>query len=271
MQLTLFNLRYYFGLVGYYFGEARQLTVNGVVGYHVTFENEFILLAAVLGSAFIAYLLGSLNFAVIISKLFYRDDIRKHGSGNAGMTNMLRTYGKVPAAMTLFGDLFKAVVAVFLAMVFAGEIAAYIAMVTCILGHAFPLYYKFKGGKGVATAAAAILCLEPLVFPILLAILVVMVAITKYISAGSLAAAAFYPLLHNMMYHGNDFMLETILTDVYGESHRYHLFVFGVSIRGLIMASVFITAGLIVYFHRSNITRLINGTENKLSFKKSVE
>ena len=283
MELTLYNLRYYFGLIGRFFAEAEEITrriyierqnadsevyrefLYEHIGYEMNFSSTFIVLAAILASAFIAYLLGSLNFAVIISKMFFRDDIRKHGSGNAGMTNMLRTYGKLPAVMTLLGDLFKAVFAVFFAMIVAGEIAAYIAMVACILGHAFPLYYKFKGGKGVATAAAAILCLDPLVFLILLVIFVVMVAITKYISVGSLTVAVFYPLLHNAFYHEEFFMLHTMLPEY---PYVYELFLFGVSIRGLITIPVFVTAGLIVYFHRSNIMRLIAGTENRLSFGK---
>jgi glycerol-3-phosphate acyltransferase PlsY len=108
-----------------------------------------------------------MNFALVISKLKYGDDIRKYGSGNAGMTNMMRTYGKAAAGLTLLGDALKAVVSAVIGYISLGEYGAYIAGLFCILGHMFPIYYKFKGGKGVVTVAISILMCDPLVFLIL--------------------------------------------------------------------------------------------------------
>ena len=115
-----------------------------------------------------AYLLGSVNFAIIISGKKYKDDIRSHGSKNAGMTNMMRTYGKGAAALTLGGDALKAVISCIIGYLVMGQFGAYAAGLFCMLGHVFPLYYGFKGGKGVVTAAATVLMTDPIVFLILI-------------------------------------------------------------------------------------------------------
>ena len=190
----------------------------------------------------IPYLLGSVNFALVISKVFFKDDIRKYGSGNAGMTNMLRTYGKVAAAGTLLSDLLKAVVAVFFGMFVFGEIGAYASGFFCVLGHIFPIFFKFKGGKGVATAAAMILTLNPLAFLILFTLFVIVVVATKYISLGSVLCMLFYPAL----------------TYSLGGVGFPTLFSFAV-------------AATVIFMHRSNIKRLLNGTENKLSLSKKSQ
>jgi len=103
--------------------------------------------------AAIGYLIGSINFSIIISNIFYKDDIRTHGSGNAGSTNMLRTHGTVPGLLTFAGDLIKTAIAVIIGALIYNLIGAYVAGFFCIIGHVFPLYFKFKGGKGVATVA----------------------------------------------------------------------------------------------------------------------
>ena len=181
------------------------------------------------------YLLGSLNFGVIISKIFYHDDIRKHGSKGAGATNMLRTYGKFPAFMTFFGDGLKAVVAVIIGAVLLENIGAYIGGAASVIGHAFPVYYKFRGGKSVAAAFFMALCTEPLAGLICFGIFLIVVACTKYISLGSVIAVLIYPL---------------VLYKITG--YGLHNFI-----------AVFI-ALLIVYLHRENIKRLLTGSENKI-------
>ena len=159
----------------------------------------------------IPYLLGSLNFGVIISRKAYRDDVRTHGSGNAGTTNMLRTYGKGAAALTLLGDMLKAVVAVaFGYFIFTyrsvididntptlvtDKIGAAVAGLFVMLGHMFPCYFRFKGGKGVATLAMVVLMINPIVFAILMLIFVIIVACTKYVSLGSVMGALLYPVI----------------------------------------------------------------------------
>lgn len=197
------------------------------------------LLISVLLCIILPYLLGSINFALVISKVFYRDDIRKYGSGNAGMTNMLRTYGKAAAAFTLFCDLIKAVIAVLLGMLIFEHIGGYTAGFFCVLGHIFPVFFKFKGGKGVATAAAMILTLNPLVFLILFTVFIIVVVTTKYVSLGSVLCMLLYPLLTYLLVSPS---LPTLVS--------------------------FAVAATVIFMHRSNIKRLLSGTENKISLSK---
>jgi glycerol-3-phosphate acyltransferase PlsY len=145
--------------------------------------------------AVIPYLLGSINPAILISKVFYRQDIRNFGSGNAGTTNMLRTYGKGAALATFLIDLGKACVAVLLGRLIYGVDGSALAGFFVIIGHMFPLYYRFKGGKGVACLAMVVLTISPLTFVILLGIFVVIVAGTKFVSLGSVMCALLYPLI----------------------------------------------------------------------------
>lgn len=235
-----------FGLLGYKYcidpiskGNSEQIIFTPNAPY-------ILVIAAILCAAF-AYLLGTLNFAIIISKVKYNDDIRKYGSGNAGMTNMMRTYGRAAGIFTFVGDLLKAVVAVLVARLLFGDVYAYIATLFCIIGHAFPCWYKFKGGKGVAVACAAILCLDQLPFVCLLVVFVLIVAITKYLSLGSIMAVLMYPLFLNAFYG----------------LHSYSLFTKPFAL----ICSVIITC-LVLFLHRENMKRLLNKTENKFSFKK---
>lgn len=195
--------------------------------------------------ALIAYALGSLNFGIIISNLIYHDDVRKHGSGNAGTTNMLRTYGKGAAAATVIGDALKVVLAIVIADFLVGSLyyGGYIAGFFAILGHVYPVYYGFKGGKGVVASAITILMLEPKVFLIVFAVFIAVVAIWRYISLGSIIAAAVYPLI----------------TYCYAMASR------GGS--GLDVIFAFLIAIFVIVLHRTNIQRLLEGKENKLSFK----
>lgn len=226
------------------FGLIAYLGEETATGYQVPLFPHVL---AVILCGVIAYFLGSLNFAIIISKYKFHDDIRNYGSGNGGTTNMMRTYGKKAAIFTLLGDAMKAIVAVLLGKLIAGEAGAYLAGFFCILGHTFPIYYGFKGGKGVMTTAAMLLFLEPLVFLILFIIFVCIVAGTRYVSLGSIMSLFIFPMLLNRLYP----------------------FTHGGAQPGAVVTIVSILIALLVIFlHRSNIKRLWEGTENKFSFKK---
>lgn len=224
-----------------------NLRLNGFLGMNIVDMPLWLYILALVAAAVAAYFLGSLNFGVIISKYKFHEDIRSYGSGNAGMTNMLRTYGKAAAAFTLLGDGIKAAVSVLIGTLLIGVSGAYIAGLFCIVGHAFPIYYGFKGGKGVVVSAVTILCLEPLVFLPLFILFLAIVATTRYISLGSIMGMFVFPLLLNRLYpalHNGD-KAGAIVT----------------------VASILMSV-MVIWLHRSNIKRLWEGKENKLSFKK---
>lgn len=209
-----------------------------------------------------AYLLGSLNSAVIVSRFLFGEDIRKKGSGNAGLTNMFRIYGKKAALLTLIGDMLKAVVAIFLAALFFGfsyrtalsfSPACYIAGLACIIGHIKPIFYGFRGGKGVLSSATVILMLCPPVFLALITIFVLIVWLTRYISLGSIVSAAALPLLLQ------GYMQAFIFT---GDPDAF--FDGGIVLFGCIFALI------VVICHRANIKRLWHHEENKFSFHRSA-
>ena len=206
-----------------------------------------------------AYLLGSINSSIIISKIIYRDDIRKHGSGNAGMTNMLRTYGKGAAGLTLIGDMLKTALAILLAAIFfgfnyvgglsIGDGFCYVAGLFAVIGHIFPVYYGFKGGKGVLATATMALILTPIPFLILLLLFVIIVWISKYVSLGSVTVAILYPIA-----------LHGYFTLRFPEAEK--------TLPGLVAFSAIALAIIIVWCHRGNLQRISNRTERKISFKK---
>ena len=197
----------------------------------------------------IAYLLGSISFGIIISRLEHKDDIRKHGSGNAGMTNALRVYGKRTAAFVFVGDFLKGTLCVYLCSIITGSIiGAYLAGLFVILGHLFPVYFGFKGGKGVATAAGAILALDPIVLLMLAVPFVLILFTTYYMSLASITVAVLFPIftaIRQFFWLKNPPEVCWITT------------IFAVVI-----------GGLVIYMHRANIKRLCNGTENRLKAKK---
>lgn len=207
----------------------------------------------------IPYLLGSLNFAIIISRVIYHEDIRKYGSGNAGATNMLRTYGKGAGIMTFVGDLLKTVIAVLFGSLTLGYFlgGGCIAGFFCILGHVFPLFSHFRGGKGVAAAAAVAILMNVnslsglLLIAFLLFIFVVIVAGTKYVSLGSVITFLFYPILQ--------FELNSTYMAVDGSIHS----------RSWLVLFAALTTAVIVVRHAENLKRIRAGTESKLSFKKT--
>lgn len=224
----------------------RELMYKGIVGINAE-QNASLLWLFIMSMVLIAiagYLLGSINTAIIISKKKFGKDIRESGSGNAGTTNMMRTYGKLAGIATFAGDILKAVVSVYLGMFLCGTMGAYIGGFTCILGHMFPVYYHFKGGKGVAVAAVMILITEPTVFLMVAGTFLILLLSTKYVSLASIAAAGLYPM-----------MLYNFMVTKYGYS----------DFRAIIALIIGI---LIIFMHRSNIKRLREGKENKINLKK---
>ena len=218
-------------------------------------------LLSLLIAAVIGYFLGSVNSSIPVVKFFLGKDIRELGSKNAGLTNTFRCAGKKCAAITLVGDLLKGVIAVALARLICGALSAglspgndthyigYIAGFFAIIGHVFPIYYHFKGGKGVLVGVSVFIIVDPKVFAALLAIFIVILAITKYVSLASIIATAFCPVATLLM--------SWIVDDCgIGRSLIYMLL-------SLPMAA------MIIFMHRSNIQRLHSGTENKFSFKTS--
>ena len=205
--------------------------------------------------AIAAYLLGSMNASIIISNL-KGSDIRKHGSGNAGATNMLRTYGKKLAVLALLFDAFKGVLAVLVANIvlksqgYAPTDALY-HYVRCaagfmvVIGHNFPVFFKFKGGKGIATSAAVIFMLDWRVGLIVLVLALATMAVSKYVSLGSIVGAFTFP---------TGIAIFTFLVD---KDYNYIVFITSV-----------IMCALAVGRHHTNIKRLIQGTESKLGSKK---
>lgn len=218
---------------------------------------------AVFFSSVIAYLLGSCNSSIIVVKLLKGEDIRKFGSFNAGLTNTLRCFGKLPAALTLIGDFSKGVIAVLLCKLvcsFLGvglgaendvHFIGYVAGFFAVIGHIFPLYYGFKGGKGVLVGVSIFLVIDPIVFVILILIFAIILSITKYVSLSSIIATVCCPFATFIIQF---FALKTSLN----LSVVYTIMVIPICF-------------LVIYMHRTNIIRLKNGTENKFSFHKKEE
>ena len=206
--------------------------------------------------AIIAYLIGSINFSIIISKKIAGFDVREKGSGNAGTTNMLRSVGKKAAAITLVCDILKGVISIVIAIIigkiaknFDKELLLQIAGIAVVLGHTFPIFFGFKGGKGVATSLGVLLMSNWQIGLICLVFALVLMVLTRMVSLGSCTAAVLFPVLTlfiNQHY--------TVLTD--GKNGNVY-FVYSV-----------ILAIIVLYNHRENIKRILNGTENKLSFSK---
>lgn len=205
--------------------------------------------------AIIAYLIGSVNFSIIISKKMAGFDVREKGSGNAGTTNMLRSVGKKAAALTLVCDILKGVVSIVIAIILGNviknanrELLLQIAGIAVVLGHTFPVFFGFKGGKGVATSLGVLLLSNWQIGLICLVFAVLLMVLTRMVSLGSCAAAVLFPVL--TLFINTNY---TILTE--GKSGSVYL------IYSVILAVI------VLYNHRTNIKRIMNGTENRLSFK----
>ena len=205
--------------------------------------------------AILSYLLGSLNFGVILSNTVKKEDVRDSGSGNAGTTNMMRTYGKTLGLLTIAGDILKVMVAIWIAFkimdveelkVTLDNVSDYPQVVLksfaglfAVLGHIFPCFFKFKGGKGVATSGGMVIMIDWRIALILIIIFALTILITKYVSLGSILMAVFYPVFIGIFY--KDIIL-------------------------VLIATVFTI--IVVVAHRENVKRLINHTENKIGQKK---
>ena len=209
-------------------------------------------MAAYIIVAIVAYLLGSISFSIIISKKLAGFDVREKGSGNAGATNMLRSVGKKAAALTLLGDALKGVVAILFAVLVGAitkdtdkALLVQIAGILVVIGHTFPIFFGFKGGKGVATALGVLLMTNWKIGLICLVFALVLMILTRIVSMGSVGAAILFPVLTLFM--------NTNYTVSEGSSY----FIYSI-----------ILALIVAFNHRSNIQRILNGNENKISFKK---
>ncbi|WP_152657710.1 glycerol-3-phosphate 1-O-acyltransferase PlsY [Oceanobacillus sp. CFH 90083] len=193
------------------------------------------------------YLLGSLNTAVVIGKI-YGKDIRSHGSNSAGLTNTLRVLGKSAAVFVLLGDILKGVIACFIGLLlgvyfYSGgsmeSVSLLVAGAGAVIGHNWPVYFKFKGGKGALTAVAVLFMIDWVMALLCLAFFVIIIAVTRYVSLGTICATMLIAVISFM--------------PVFDHTLYFNLFV---SLMALI----------IIFKHRENIKRLLSGTENKLTF-----
>ncbi len=196
----------------------------------------------------IAYLIGSISFSVIFSKRLAGFDVREKGSQNAGATNVLRTVGKGPAILTLICDALKGAAAVWIAYIASriwqdlnASSIMYLAGLFAIIGHTFPIFFEFRGGKGVSTALGVLLTLNAKVGLICLIFALIIIAVTRTVSIGSILSAVLFPIL--ILFIDSEKTVISVLLSI-------------------------LIAAFIIFNHRENIKRLKNGTENKLSFKK---
>ena len=199
-------------------------------------------------SLFIAYLIGSIPTGYIFGRLLKRVDIRKHGSGNVGATNVFRVVGKIPGIIVLLTDILKGLVTVTVLanFLFTPQLAIsqnlfkIILGLTVITGHNWTIFLKFKGGKGIATSAGVLIGLEPVAASICFLIWVLVFIITHYVSLSSIVATLSLPIVTFLFYPSAELLIFSLIICLTG-----------------------------VYKHRSNIKRLLNGTESKISFKKT--
>ncbi len=219
--------------------------------------------------AAVCYLLGSVNFAIIYTRQFAHTDVRAHGSGNAGMTNVLRTAGKLPAVLTFVCDFLKGAVAVALGRFAAYYLLdlltghstshlidplyfAYLAGFFCLMGHIYPLFFSFKGGKGVASMAGIMLVIDWRVLLIALGMFILVMVLSRIVSLSSIFAALTLPISTFLLYHGGQYTFSLL-----GMPQRVVITLF----------SVFLTV-LVVIKHIPNIKRLLKGEEKKIFSKK---
>ncbi|MBR5273083.1 MAG: glycerol-3-phosphate 1-O-acyltransferase PlsY [Clostridia bacterium] len=225
-------------------------------------------------TAIISYLLGSLNFSIIFTKIFTKKDIRTLGSGNAGLTNVIRSTGPVPAILALVGDFGKAVVSAIVAnLIFSASdypgLSTFLALWTgmfCIIGHMFPIFYNFKGGKGVLTAAAMVLMIapsRPIVFLVCIAIFALLTALTKLVSLSSIIAVSSFPVAFWFFYNTIVPEMSEKVTAFFNQffmEPRYFLTIFAMFLPFLIIIK-----------HYANIERLLSSNEKNFSFSKKKQ
>ena len=211
-------------------------------------------MAAYIIIAIIAYLVGSINFSVIISKRMAGFDVREKGSGNAGTTNMLRSIGVKAAVITLLCDILKGVVVILIAILIGNivdglddALLVQLAGIFVIIGHTFPIFFGFKGGKGIATSLGVLLMINWQIGLICLVFALILMAITRMVSVGSIAAAILFPVL--VVFIGLNYIVPV---------NNWSYLIFSI-----------IIAILVLFNHRENLKRIFTGKENKISFKKS--
>lgn len=208
-------------------------------------------------SALIGYLFGSISISVLVSKFAFHDDVRSHGSGNAGATNMARVYGAKGGLIVLLGDFLKAIVAATIVLLITepayDEIALMTTGIACVLGHAFPVFFKFKGGKGVTVGAAVALLIDWKALVFIVAVFIVVFAITRIVSISSILGATGLTVITLIMYTLN----------LCGVGYGYFANFTPERLVLAIVASI-----IVICLHKPNIERLVTGTEKKFSFKK---
>lgn len=209
--------------------------------------DKFIFILVLLGVAVYSYLIGSVNCSILISKLF-KKDVRDSGSGNAGATNMVRAFGPWIGVLTMLGDFLKTLVALVATRYLFGNESYWQAMVAfsgfcCSMGHAFPLFFGFRGGKAVTVVGMVFLVVDWRCFAIGISIFILTVLITRFVSLGSMLAAISGPITMFVLKHS--------------EPHGWYI---GLSLLAL--------AVMIIILHRENVKRLIKGEERRFSFKK---
>ena len=224
-----------------------------------------------IATAVIAYLIGSINPAILITRAFSGKDIRTQGSGNAGFTNVLRSVGALPAVLTILSDFLKGVISVligwwiFSAMTVTNDVAPleyvkygrYLAGVFVIIGHSFPLYFGFKGGKGVVTAAALMSVVDFRVFLMIIATFLIVFAFTKIISLGSVVCASLYPVYTCVIVYFCDYI------PLMGTPDELRF-------RFVLVSTAFaaVIGLMVVIMHSENLKRLFKGQEKKIRVKK---
>ena len=196
------------------------------------------------GLAIVSYFLGCFNGAVIVSKYILRDDVRTHGSGNAGLTNFYRTFGGPLTAVVILCDVLKAVIAVLIGAWIFGMmgnalLGKYWAALFCLLGHMFPCMFHFKGGKGILSGGTIAIMIDWRIALVVWGGFLILTVLTRYVSLGSLWAGASFPFISWYCYP-----------------------------HPVIIVLAFACGGLVVWQHRANIKRLLSGTENKFSFHR---
>ncbi len=218
------------------------------------------------------YLLGSISFSILFSKAFGKGDIRTMGSGNAGTTNVLRSVGNKAAALTFLFDALKCVAAVIPARIWfaavcqangipdiTAQYGAYLAGFFCMIGHIYPLYFKFKGGKGVVTLAATAAVVDWRVFLICLGVFLVVFAASRMVSLCSIVGSMAYPIATFCMTFFADYQMGLRETGI------------GISYVIAATAMTAICSAVIIAKHRANIQRILSGTEKKISFRKKPD
>lgn len=194
--------------------------------------------------AVVSYLLGCFNGSIIVSKYILKNDIRGHGSGNAGLTNFYRTFGGGLTALVLLGDILKAVLAFFFGRWLLGSVdfavgGEFLACFFVMLGHTFPVFFGFRGGKGVLSGGTLVALIDLRIFAVVILVFLVMVVLTRYISLGSVMAAVFFPFATWFFWQNPFYTFMAVLC-----------------------------SAMLVFMHRGNLSRIVNGTENRFSLRR---